>query len=166
MANSYMLAMFKEGADTFILCDASGKCLGATLMQTHGKEDRVICYASRSLSETEQRYWNTERELMAIVWAVTKKFRFHAENRKIKVYTDHKPLVGGCKLSEESHRAVRLWMKLEKFEITIERKAGVEMGVADALSRYVAGAAIESIDRSELIWNTDRVLGHRSWKVV
>jgi hypothetical protein len=28
------------------------------------------------------------------------------------------------------------------------------MGVADALSRYVAGAAMENIDRSELIWNT------------
>jgi hypothetical protein len=33
-------------------------------------------------------------------------------------------------------------MKLEEFEITIEHKAGVEMGVADALSRYVAGAAM------------------------
>jgi hypothetical protein len=40
------------------------------------------------------------------------------------------------------------------------------MGVADALSRYVAGAAMESIDRSEFIWITHRVLGHRSWKVV
>jgi RNase H-like domain found in reverse transcriptase len=50
IANSNMLAMFMEEADTFILCDASGKCLGATLMQVHGKEDRVICYARRSLS--------------------------------------------------------------------------------------------------------------------
>jgi RNase H-like domain found in reverse transcriptase len=101
-----MLALFKEEADTFILCDASEKCLGATLMQVHGKEDRVICYANRSLSETEQRYLNTERELLAIFWAVTKKFRFYGENRRIKVYTDHKPLVGRCKLSEESRRAV------------------------------------------------------------
>jgi hypothetical protein len=30
-------------------------------------------------------------------------------------------------------------------EITIELKAGVEMGVADALSRYVAGAAMENM---------------------
>jgi RNase H-like domain found in reverse transcriptase len=84
-ANSNMLAMFKEEADTFILCDASGKCLGATLMQIHRKEDKVICYASRSPSETEQKNSNTERELLAIVWAVTKKFRFYGENRKIKV---------------------------------------------------------------------------------
>jgi RNase H-like domain found in reverse transcriptase len=96
-------------------------------MQVHGKEERVICYASRSLSETEQRYSNTERELLAIVWAVTKKFRFYAENRKIKVFTDHKPLVGRCKLLEESCRVVRLWIKLEEFEIFIEHKAGVEM---------------------------------------
>jgi RNase H-like domain found in reverse transcriptase len=84
-----MLAMFKEETDIFILCDASGKCLGETLMQVHGKEDRVICYVSRSLSETEQQYSNTERELLAIVWAVTKKFGFYADNRKIKIYKDH-----------------------------------------------------------------------------
>jgi RNase H-like domain found in reverse transcriptase len=92
-------------------------------MQIHGKEDRVIGLARRSLSKTEQRYSNTERELLAIIWAVTKKFRFYAENRKIKVYPDHKPLVGRCELSEESSRAVRLWMKLEELEITIEHKA-------------------------------------------
>jgi hypothetical protein len=40
-------------------------------------------------------------------------------------------------------------MKLEEFEITKELKAGVEMGVADTLSRYVAGGAIENIDRSD-----------------
>jgi hypothetical protein len=37
IANSNRSAMFKEEADTFILCDASGKSLGARLMQIHGK---------------------------------------------------------------------------------------------------------------------------------
>jgi Integrase zinc binding domain len=40
------------------------------------------------------------------------------------------------------------------------------MGVADALNSYVAGAAMEKIDHSELIKNTHRVRGHRSWKVI
>jgi hypothetical protein len=55
-------------------------------------------------------------------------------------------LVGRCKLSEESCQAVQLWLKLEEYNITIEHRAGVEMGVVDALSRYVAGAAVENID--------------------
>jgi RNase H-like domain found in reverse transcriptase len=67
-------------------------------MQIHGKEERVICYASRTFNETEQQYTNTEWEVLANVCAVTKKFRLNSENRKIKVYTDHKPLVGRCKL--------------------------------------------------------------------
>jgi hypothetical protein len=58
-------------------------------------------------------------------------------------------------------------MKLEEFKITIEHKAGIEIGVADALSsRYVAEAAMKKINRSKLIWDTHRVLGHRSWRVV
>jgi RNase H-like domain found in reverse transcriptase len=96
-------------------------------MKIHGKEDGVICYAGRTLSKTEQRYSNTERELLVIVWAVTKKLRFYAEISKIKVYPDHKPWVGRWKLLEEPRQAVQLWMKREGFEIAIEHKAGVEI---------------------------------------
>jgi hypothetical protein len=50
----------------------------------------------------------------------------------MKVDTDYKPLVGSCKLLKESRREVGLGIKLEEFDITIEHKAGVGMGVADA----------------------------------
>jgi RNase H-like domain found in reverse transcriptase len=50
------------------------------LSQERNGEIRNICYVSRILSKVERKYSHTERELLAVVWAVTKKFRFYVEN--------------------------------------------------------------------------------------
>ena len=41
--------------------------IGAILTQKQGTEDRVIAYASKTLSESQQNYSATKRELFAIV---------------------------------------------------------------------------------------------------
>jgi RNase H-like domain found in reverse transcriptase/Reverse transcriptase (RNA-dependent DNA polymerase) len=75
LAKQYKLAHFDNALETIILCDASGTCLGAVLTQIQSNGDeRVLQYASRTLSKVEQRFSNTKRELFAIVWAVTKSF--------------------------------------------------------------------------------------------
>jgi RNase H-like domain found in reverse transcriptase len=86
----------------------------------------------------EQRYSNTERELLAIQWAVTNKFRFYSEYRSFLVYTDHKALIGKTKLTEHLKRTVCLSLKLAEFDVTIKHKAETKMAAADALSRHVA----------------------------
>jgi RNase H-like domain found in reverse transcriptase len=151
IAKQNILAHFNEGSPTEIFCDASGSCLGVVLCQTQpDSEQRVVQYASRTLTAVEQRYSNTERELFAFVWAVNKKFRFYIKYRKFTVFTDHKAPIGRTKLSEESKRMVRLWLKLLKFDMTVKHLAGVEMAAADALGRYVAGAAMSEDHYAEI----------------
>ena len=53
---------------------------------------KPVAFASRKLSPTEQRYSATERELLAIVYCYMQ-FYSHVYGRKIKIYTDHQPLV-------------------------------------------------------------------------
>jgi RNase H-like domain found in reverse transcriptase len=137
-----------------------------TLSQKRYLETRTICYAIRILNKVERKYSNTEKELLAVVWAITKKFWFYVKNKKVKVFTDHKPLVGSCKFTEESRRTVRLWMKLEEFNFELILRAGSDMFAPDKLCRNVAGATEAVPDNRKLIWATHVMLGHQGWKVV
>ena len=67
--------------------DASQRGLGACLLQ----EGQPIAYASKSLTDTETRYANIERELLAIVFAC-QQFNTYILGRPFTVESDHKPL--------------------------------------------------------------------------
>ena len=63
------LAYYQAGCRTRIIADASPVGLGAILTQQQGGVWRVISYASRSLTDVERRYSQTEKEALALVWA-------------------------------------------------------------------------------------------------
>ena len=69
------LGYFDKNAPIKVIEGASPVALEAVLVQEQGEELRVISYANRSLSDTERRYSQTEKEALAIVWACE---RFHA----------------------------------------------------------------------------------------
>ncbi|CAK1589169.1 unnamed protein product [Parnassius mnemosyne] len=76
----------------FILTtDASNVAIGAILSQGPIGSDKPVCYASRTLNESEVNYSTIEKELLSIVWA-TKYFRPYLFGRTFKILTDHKPL--------------------------------------------------------------------------
>ncbi|XP_015763913.1 PREDICTED: uncharacterized protein K02A2.6-like [Acropora digitifera] len=62
-------AYYQVGCRTSIVADASPVGLGAVLTQQQGGVWRVISYASRSLTDVEMRYSQTEKEALALVWA-------------------------------------------------------------------------------------------------
>ena len=69
LSSAETLGYFDKNAPTKVIADASPVGLGAVLVQEQGGELRVVSYASRSLSDTERRYSQTEKEVLAIVWA-------------------------------------------------------------------------------------------------
>jgi len=77
-----------------VTIDASDLAIGAVLSQGPISQDRPLAYASRILCKAEQNYNTTEKELLAIVWAV-KYFRPYLYGTKFKIITDHRPLVCG-----------------------------------------------------------------------
>ena len=74
-----------------IMCDASDFAVGAILGQRIDNKPTVICYASKTLADAQLNYTNTEKELLAIVFAL-EKFRPYILGSKIIVYTNHAAL--------------------------------------------------------------------------
>ena len=64
--NMKALPYFDVNAETTLQMDASKKGLGACLIQ----KGKVICYASRALTKTEQNYQNLEREALRTIWGM------------------------------------------------------------------------------------------------
>jgi hypothetical protein len=70
------------------MCDASNFAIGAILGQTKDKKHYAISYASKTLSGPQLNYATTEKELLAIVFAIDK-FRSYLVGTKVIIYTDH-----------------------------------------------------------------------------
>ena len=91
-----------------LMCDASNYALGAVLAQRIDKLPRVIYYASRTLDAAQANYTTTEKELLAIVFALDK-FRSYLLGTRVIVYTDHAALKYLLKKAESKPRLIR-WM--------------------------------------------------------
>lgn len=116
--------------------DASSYALGAVLLQGEGNDERPIEYASRLLLPAEINYSTTEREALAVVWAVDK-FRGYLEGAKIYVETDHQPLKWLLTLKTPTGRLARWALRLQAYDLQVGYTPGKKNVVADMLSRPV-----------------------------
>ncbi|GFW07866.1 retrovirus-related Pol polyprotein from transposon 297 [Trichonephila clavipes] len=90
-----------------IRTDASSYALGAVLLQGESPiDEQPVEYASRLLSSAEKNYSTTEREALAIVWALNK-FRGYIEGAEITVASDHQPLKWLMSLTSPTGRLAR-----------------------------------------------------------
>ena len=71
-----------------LMCDASDYAVGAVLGQKKEKLFYVIHYASKVLNDAQSNYTTTEKELLAIVYAL-EKFRAYLIGSKVTIYIDH-----------------------------------------------------------------------------
>ncbi|XP_033756234.1 uncharacterized protein K02A2.6-like [Pecten maximus] len=112
--------------------DASSTGLGAALIQ----DGQPIAYASRALTETQQRYAQIEKETLTIVFGCTKYHQF-IFGREVTIEWDHKPLQAIFRkpLNRAPPRLQRLLLTLQKYTLNVVYKPGKTMYLADALSR-------------------------------
>ncbi|CAG0920619.1 unnamed protein product [Notodromas monacha] len=166
IANAARLERFDPAWDTEIHCDASTSAIGAILVQIDPEgQPHIMEYASRVLTPAETRYSNTQRELLAAVWATTKKFRHYVEHRHFKIITDHKALLG--ELSDT--RLISLKIKLESFNYTLVHRPGKTLTGPDALSRIRLNTIQlkeipDESERQDIIDEYHIEMGHPSWK--
>jgi len=74
-----------------IMCDASDFAVGAVLGRTMDKKHYAISYANKTLAGPQLNYATTEKELLAVVFAIDK-FRSYLVGAKVIIYTDHAAL--------------------------------------------------------------------------
>jgi len=137
LTSKLVLKPYSVGQQCQLICDASPIGIGAVLQQ----EQHPVIFISKKLNAAERNYSQTEREALAIVWAVKRLQKFLL-GRKFEIITDHKALhyVFSSEKASNPIRISRLhrWaVTLSAFDYYVTYKPAKETVVADFLSRNV-----------------------------
>ena len=132
------MAYFDQTKQTELVTDASPWGLSAILARKSSKygDRRIVAYVSRSLSEVERKYSQTEREALAIVWAM-ERLQIYLRGGKFALYTDCKPieLILGNPKSKPPARIERWNLRIQDFDFDIMYTKGHD-NPSDFLSRH------------------------------
>ena len=132
-----VLKLFDSNRDTKLACDSSSFGLGAVLLQRYDKDWLPVAYASRSLTPTEQRYAQIEKECLSVVFG-SSKFHQYVYGRPFTVKNDHKPLqtIFTKDFSQMPPRIQRMMLALVKYPgINVTYVPGSKLNIPDTLSR-------------------------------
>ena len=138
LTSSTVMAYFDPTKETELVTDASPSGLSAILLQKSvGKDDRrVVAYASRTLTEVERRYSQTDKEALAIVWAI-ERLHLYLYGNRFTLFTDCKPvqLIFSNPKSKPPARIERWNLRLQGYDFEVVHTEG-SRNPSDFLSRH------------------------------
>ena len=108
-------AYFGVKKTTSLIVDASPTGLGSILIQG----SRAIAFASRSLSDVESRYSQTEREALGVVWACEHFDQYLQGDPQFTIITDHEPLLTTWKKARPPLRIERWGLRLQPYNFVL-----------------------------------------------
>ena len=132
VSSSPVLKLFDPSEPVTLSVDASQKGLGAVIFQA----GRPLEYASCTLSETQQRYAQIEKEMLALQYGM-KHFHQYLYGQTFIAESDHKPLLGILRrtIAELSPRLQRMRLRTDPYDFQLVYRPGKKMIMADFLSR-------------------------------
>lgn len=118
-----------------VMTDASPTGLGAVLLQQSSDgHRRIISFASKALTDVEQKYFQTEKEALSLVWAVDR-FQLYLLGKRFQLVTDCKPLLFLFKERSKPCARIERWvLRLQAYNFKVVYQPGSN-NLADSLSR-------------------------------
>jgi transposase InsO family protein len=156
--------MFDPRHETVVYTDASPTSLGSAVVQRSEGTSRIIEFAAKTLTATERKYPQAQREALAAVWAV-ERFYYYLSGIKFTLYTDYRALQfifkGAFRINKRAISRAESWaLRLQHFNFDIKYIPGKD-NIADPLSRLYEGSDKAFEEESRLfICNID------SWQQV
>ena len=138
ISSAPVLAYYDLHKPVVLQTDASDYALGGALLQPNDNGKlQPVAFTSSSMSPTEQRYSQIEKECLAICNCFQKFDQWLYGKTDIVVHTDHQPLKTIMKkqLNKAPARLQRMLMKLQRYRFVLTYKRGPTLHLADTLSR-------------------------------
>ena len=131
-----ILRYFDVTGPALLYTDASDYSVGAVLGQIDEQGREFVCeYFGRTLRKNERNYSVSDKELLAVVEAITR-FRIYLASRKFKIFVDHPALIFINHLKSATSPRLQRWATfMSQFSYEIVYKKGRLHSNADGLSR-------------------------------
>ena len=114
--------------------DASETGAGAVLTQIQDVVEKALAYASHRWSEADERKSPTDRDCLAVLWAIDK-FSSYLQVRPFTLVTDCAALTWLFKSQSLSAKYHRWALRLMQYDMELQWRPGTQHQLADALSR-------------------------------